>query len=226
MSDFRDPFAPARWDLVPGRTVLVNIDDQNDFLHPDGWYAQQGIDISHMRRVIEPTQRLLEAARAAGVPVVWTQHGYRDARDAGPFLELRPFLREGGLRLGTWGFELYSELDVAEEDRRVEKSRLSAFYNTKLETVLRALGAETVLITGVLTNQCVAATSKDASFRDLKPIVVEDCVGTTLPHLHEPAIEMMRVGWAEVRSLDEALDELRQLPATMNELALDKGDRS
>jgi ureidoacrylate peracid hydrolase len=211
MSDFRDPFAAVRWELVPNRTVLVLIDLQNDFLHAEGWYAQHGIDISHMRRVIEPTQRLLEAARRAEIPVVWTRHGYRDARDAGPFLELRPFLKDGGLRLGTWGFELYSELEVRQEDWLVEKSRLSAFFNTKLETVLRALDGETVLIGGVLTNQCVAATSKDASFRDFKPIVVEECVGTTLPHLHEPAIEMMRVGWSEVQSLGETVQQLAQL---------------
>lgn len=211
MSDFRDPFAAARWELVPGRTVLLLIDLQNDFLHADGWYAQLGIDISHMRRVIEPTSRLLEASRAAEIPVVWTRHGYRDARDAGPFLELRPFLKDGGLRLGTWGFELYPELDARPEDWLVEKSRLSAFFNTKLEIVLRTLEAETVLIGGVLTNQCVAATSKDASFRDFKPIVVEECTGTTLPHLHEPAIEMMRVGWADVQTLNEAVEQLEQL---------------
>ena len=218
-----DPFAPVRWDLVPGRTVLLLIDLQNDFLHPDGWYSQSGVDISHVRRAIEPTKQLLEAARAREVPVVWTRHGYRDLRDAGPFLELRPFLRDGGVRLGTWGFEIYDELEVAGDDWLVEKNRLSAFYNTKLETVLRSLDVETVLVGGVLTNQCVAATSKDASFRDLKPIVVEEATGTTLPHLHDPAIEMMRVGWAEVRSLEEALDELQALPSP---LVLQKGDRS
>jgi ureidoacrylate peracid hydrolase len=211
MASAVDPFAPVRWELAPGHTVLVLIDLQNDFLHPEGWYAQRGIDITHMRRVIEPTARLLEAAREADVPVVWTRHGYRDVRDAGPFIELRPFLMDGGLRLDTWGFELFGELEVRPEDWLVEKSRLSAFFNTKLETVLRALDAETVLIGGVLTNQCVAATSKDASFRDLKPIVVEECTGTTLPHLHAPAIEMMKVGWAEVQSLDEIVLELEQL---------------
>jgi ureidoacrylate peracid hydrolase len=211
MSDFRAPFAPARWELVPGQTVLLLIDMQNDFLHLDGWYAQNGIDVSHMRRVIEPTKRLVAAARSAEIPVVWTRHGYRDARDAGPFLELRPFLKEGGLRLGTWGFELYAELDARPEDWLVEKSRLSAFFNTKLETVLRALDADTVVIGGVLTNQCVAATSKDASFRDLRPIVVEECTGTTLRHLHEPAIEMMRVGWADVQALEEAVEQLDRL---------------
>lgn len=206
-----DPFAAARWDLVPGRTVLVVIDPQNDFLHEDGWYAQKGIDISHMRRIVAPTKGLLAAARQAGVPVVWTRHGYADAAEAGPFLELRPFLKEGGLRRDTWGWEIYDELDVRPGDAIVAKNRLSAFFNTNLEDVLRELDAETVLIAGVLTNQCVAATSKDASFRDFKPIVVEDCTGTTLPHLHEPALEMMRVGWAEVRSVAQAVGELRAL---------------
>jgi ureidoacrylate peracid hydrolase len=206
-----DPFAATSWELVPRRTAVLLIDLQNDFLHPEGWYAKHGIDISHMRRVIEPTKRLVEAARESDVPVVWTRHGYRDARDAGPFLELRPFLAEGGLRIDTWGFDVLDEFDVREDDWIVEKNRLSAFYNTKLELVLRSLDAETVLIGGVLTNQCVAATSKDASFRDLKPIVVEECCGTTLPHLHDPAIEMMRVGWAEVRALDDAVRDLESL---------------
>jgi ureidoacrylate peracid hydrolase len=211
MSDFRDPFETAHWDLVPGRTALLHIDLQNDFLHPDGWYAQHQIDIAHMRRVIEPAKQLTEAARAANVPVVWTRHGTRAVEDGGPFMRLRPFLREGGLRVDTWGYDLLDGLGADEADWLVHKSRLSAFYNTNLELVLRSLHAETVLITGVLTNQCVAATSKDAMFRDFKPIVVEECTGTTLPHLHEPALEMMRVGWAEVRSLDDAIADLRRL---------------
>ena len=206
-----DPFAPARWELVGGHTVLVVIDPQNDFLHEEGWYARQGIDISHMRRTLEPTKELAAEARQKGVPVVWTRHGYADAAEAGPFLELRPFLKEGGLRRGTWGWELHDELRVQPEDPIVEKTRLSAFFDTNLEAILRDLEAETVLIAGVLTNQCVAATSKDASFRDFRPIVVEECTGTTLPHLHEPAIEMMRVGWAEVRGVGEAIDDLRRL---------------
>src|SRR5439155_1592508 len=76
-----DPYAPVHWELVPGRTVLAVIDAQRDFLHPDGWYARSGVDISHMRRVIEPTKRLLAAARRAAVPVVWTRHGYKDGSD-------------------------------------------------------------------------------------------------------------------------------------------------
>jgi ureidoacrylate peracid hydrolase len=210
---YTDPFAAAKWDLVPGGTAVLVIDPQNDFLHEEGWYAQKGIDIGHMRRIVEPTKELVAAARRKHVPVIWTRHGYADAAEAGPFLELRPFLKDGGLRRDTWGWEIYGEFDVEPDDPIVAKNRLSAFFNTNLEDVLRGLGAETVLIAGVLTNQCVAATSKDASFRDFKPIVVEECTGTTLPHLHDPAIEMMRVGWADVRPVAEAIEELKSLPA-------------
>src|SRR5207253_8645742 len=76
---YTDPFAAARWALVPGGTALLVIDPQNDFLHEEGWYAQKGIDIGHMRRTIGPTKELLAAARARGVPVIWTRHGYADA---------------------------------------------------------------------------------------------------------------------------------------------------
>ena len=164
-----------------------------------------------MRRTIEPTRCLLSDARAKNIPIVWTRHGSRSVADGGPFMRLRPFLKEGGLRQGTWGYQILDDLAPKEEDWYVDKTRLSAFYNSNLEGVLRALNADTVLIAGVLTNQCVAATSKDAMFRDFKPIVIEECTGTTLPHLHDPAIEMMRVGWCEVRELEETLGEIRQL---------------
>jgi ureidoacrylate peracid hydrolase len=207
----------SSWDLVPGRTVHVVIDDQNDFLHANGWYGQQGVHIAHMQRVIEPTKALNEECRRRGVPIVWTRHGTRGLEDGGPFMVIREVLREGGLRQGTWGYEILDELDPRPEDWYVEKNRLSAFFQTNLELILRALRAQTVLLTGVLTNQCVGATCKDALFRDFKPIVVEDCVGTTLPHLHDPAIEMIRVGWGQVNTLEQTLAQLRAFPAVLAE---------
>jgi nicotinamidase-related amidase len=209
---FTRPYEKTEWRLVPGRTAHVVIDDQNDFLHANGWYAKSGVDIAHMQRVIEPTRRLNAECRRRGVPIVWTRHGFRDERDGGTLVRLRPFLAAGGLRTGTWGHQILEALEPQPEDWYVEKSRLSAFYQTNLELVLRNLGAETVLFTGVLTNQCVAATSKDASFRDFLPIVVAECTGTTLPHLHAPALEMTAVGWGEVRSLAATLAALAALP--------------
>lgn len=206
-------FEESQWKLVPGRTVVVNIDDQNDFLHEDGAYAKGGVDISHMQRVIEPTNKLMAACRTAGVPIIWTTHGTNGAEDAGPFFNLRPLLKDGGLRMGTWGYQLADAMDVEEQDWIVAKYRHSAFFETNLDLCLRALKADTVIITGVLTNQCVGATTKDALYRDYKPIVVEECTGTAFPHLHEPAIEMIRAGWGQVNDLDSTVAELEALPA-------------
>lgn len=203
------------WHLEPRRTVHVVVDDQNDFLHPDGWYATHDIDISHMRRVIEPTKRLNDECRRRGVPILWTRHGTRGVEDGGPFMRKRVLLLEGGLRKDTWGFEILDEFEPHPDDWYIEKTRLSAFFQTNLEQVLRALDAETVIITGVLTNQCIGATCKDALFRDFKPIVVEDCVGTATPHLHDPAIEMIRVGWGQVNTLEQTLAELSAFPSAV-----------
>ena len=198
----------APWRLSPGRTALIVIDMQNDFLSPRGWYAVSGVDIAHMRAAIEPTQSLVAAAREQNVPIIWTQHGFRDATDSGVFASLRDFLKEGGLRKGTWGYDLHTDMDPQDDDWFVEKNRLSGFYATNLELILRGLNAETVLICGVLTNQCVKSTAVDASFRDFKPIVVEEATGTTLPHLHEPALEMIAVGIGATRSLEQTLTEI------------------
>lgn len=205
------PFAEVSWPLRADHTALLLIDLQNDFLHLDGWYASHGIDISHMRRVIEPTKQLIGAARAAHIPVIWTTHGFKNESDAGTFLSHRPFLREGGLREGTWGYEIYEEFQVEDSDWIVKKNRLSAFFNTNLELVLRGLKADTVIITGVLTNQCVAATSKDAMFRDLLPTLVEQCCGTTLPELHEPVLRCVEVGWGAVQELTDTLTDLKSI---------------
>ena len=211
------PYNLATWQLNPGRTALVVIDMQNDFLSADGWYSQSGIDISHMQQSIQPVCDLVAAARQQSVPVIWTQHGFRDGTDAGVFATLRDFMKDGGLRKNTWGYELTGEMDVRPGDWLVEKNRLSGFFATNLDLILRGLDADTILICGVLTNQCVKATAVDANFRDYKPIVVREATGTTLPHLHEPALEMIAVGIGETRSLEDTLKDIKGLSNRINE---------
>ena len=113
-----------------------------------------------MQRVIEPTKVLIAECRRRGVPIVWTRHGTRGIEDGGPFMAKRVILLEGGLRRGTWGYEILDELAPRAEDWYVEKTRLSAFFETNLDRSSARLDAETVMITGVLTNQCVGATTR------------------------------------------------------------------
>jgi len=218
MSDTQ-PFVTPKWSLSADRTVLILIDLQNDVLSDDGWYAKSGIDIKHMQRVIEPTKQMLVGARSKGVPVIWTTHGLHNEIDAGVFWDTRPFLHGGGFRVGSWGHRVYDEYEVLPNEWVVDKRRLSAFFNTELDTILKGLDVETIVISGVLTNQCVAATTKDAMYRDYKTFMVEDCCGTTLPELHEPTIRMCEVGWGVVWSLDEVLAAFRKLPVHESRVA-------
>ena len=201
--------------LVPGTTVHVVIDDQNDFLHDDGWYATHGVDIAHMQRVIEPTKVLNAECRKRGVPIIWTRHGTRGIADGGAVHgQARPAQR-GRPAHGHVGLRDHRRARrAARRTGSSRRSRLSAFFQTNLEQLLRALGAETVLITGVLTNQCVGATCKDAMFRDFQPIVVEECVGTATPHLHDAGDrdDPASAGGRSTRSR-QTLAELRAFPA-------------
>ena len=207
-------YDPTAWRLVPGRTAHVVVDDQNDFLHPEGWYATHEMDISHMRRVIEPTQgaeRRVPAARRADHLDAPRHAGRRGRRavhaEARPPARRRPPHRTRGATRSS------PTSSRRPDDWYVEKTRLSAFFNTNLDSILRALGTETLIISGVLTNQCIGATTKDALFRDYKPVVVEEAVGTATPHLHDPAIEMIRMGWGQVNTLEQTLAELAAFPA-------------
>ena len=133
---------------------------------------QNGIDISHMQRVIEPTKRLNDECRRRGVPIVWTRHGTKGLEDGGPFMEIREILRDGGLRQEHVGVR--DPRGARCLARRTGTSRRRACRRSSRRTSSSScagLDAETVLITGVLTNQCVGATTKDALFRDFKPIV-------------------------------------------------------
>ncbi len=101
----------------------------------------------------------------------------------------------------------------------VDKRRLCAFYNTELDTILNGLAIETIVISGVLTNQCVAGTTKDAMYRDYKAFMIEYCCGTTLPELHDPTIRMCEVGWGAVWSLDAVLEAFKNLPTQSTRVA-------
>ena len=215
----RQPYDAPDWSLVPGHTALILIDLQNDVLSDDGWYAKSGVDISHMQRVIEPTKRMLDGARAKGIPVIWTTHGLHNEIDAGVFWDTRPFLHGGGFRVGSWGHSIYDEYEVLPDEWIVDKRRLSAFFNTELDTILKGLAVETLIISGVLTNQCVAGTTKDAMYRDYKAIMIEDCCGTTVPELHAPTIRMCEVGWGAVWSLEQLLESFRKLPEPSTRVA-------
>lgn len=205
-ADLVRPAVPARpitLDAVPkpvtldlARTAVVVVDMQNDFCHPEGWLAGIGVDVTPARAPIGPLQRLLPVLRGAGVPIVWLNWGNRPDR-----LNLSPALlhvynpdgRSVGigdplpasgapvLTEGSWAAAVVDDLPVEDGDIRVSKYRMSGFWDTPLDSVLRTLGVTTVLFGGVNADQCVLHTLADANFLGYDTLMVEDATATTSP---------------------------------------------
>lgn len=170
--------------LDPGRTALILIDFQNEWFSADGAYARTGYDISHMTRIVEPSVRLVNFCHERGIDVICLTYAVRGAVDGGPVFLKRPALREDGgrgLRENTFGVEIIPELPVSAErhgDWFIQRRRMSGFYQTGLEQLLRDLGRDTILITGVATGSCCESTARDANFRNINAVMVHDCLGT------------------------------------------------
>ena len=175
----------------PGVALLV-IDVQNDFCHPDGVFMRNGAVCESLQEIIEALRGLMEAARLARVPTISIRLIIRAdsegwAADSFLSVEMRPFLAREGLRPNTWGAQLIDGLPKPDYD--VEKQRLSGFYNTHLETLLRRLGTQTVVLTGVYTNMCVESTALDAWCRDFRIVLVPDCCAAFDPELHQATMK-------------------------------------
>lgn len=178
------------------RSALVVIDMQNDFCHTDGWLASIGVDVSPARAPIAPLQALLPAWRNAGGNVVWLNWGNRpDQLNLSPSL-LHVYQPTGeGVGLGTplpgtgapvlekgsWSAAVVSELSMAPSDIQIDKYRMSGFWDTPLDSILRNLGITTVLFAGVNADQCVMCTLQDANFLGYDCVLLQDCTATTSP---------------------------------------------
>jgi ureidoacrylate peracid hydrolase len=196
-------------------SALVVVDMQNDYCHPDGVFHRAGlrIDARDRNRLVANINRLADALRAAGDPVVWARMVWDDAADLGLLAERSPFLREEGLRRGTWGAEALEGLEVRPSDWVVEKRRFSAFYASDLEERLRQAEVSRLLVAGVSTDFCVESTVRDAFFRDFDVLVIRDGVAGYRPALHDGALETMGTVFARVISTDEALGSVTDATA-------------
>ena len=178
------------------RTAIMVVDMQNAYTKKGGMLdLGTGIDESRTNRVIEANQRLLPAARAAGVKVCYLQFGYKpDLSDAGgpqspnirkqmaiKMIKERPQDRDKLIVEGTWGWEIIDELKPEPGDLVVKKARYSGFAGTTLENQLNGLDIRHIFFTGVATNVCVESTAREAYFREFWPILIEDAMNHAGP---------------------------------------------
>ncbi|MFN6540255.1 MAG: cysteine hydrolase family protein [Nostoc sp. EkiNYC01] len=183
-----------RLDLA--KAAILVIDMQNDFCHPDGWLAHIGVDVTPARQPIEPLNKLLPQLRALGVPIIWINWGNRPDllnisaaslhvyNPTGDGVGLGDPLPKNGAKVlmaGSWAAAVVDELQPLREDILVDKYRMSGFWDTPLDSILKNLGKTTLFFAGVNADQCVLSTLCDANFLGYDCILVKDCTATTSP---------------------------------------------
>jgi ureidoacrylate peracid hydrolase len=173
-------------------TALLLIDMQNAFTHPEGTLALSGADIRACAAAVENVIPVLETCRRLGIPDIWTlqHHLPQDRGREGHRIAAHTAKRSRVASLqGTWDAEIHERLlpYLQPSSQRIDKHRFGAFYSTRLETLLHALGVRTLIITGTTTNACVDTTVREAYMRDYDIVVVQDCVGGLDPELHRAA---------------------------------------
>ena len=206
MTSEKGGYLDARLNDLARPAVLV-VDMLNDFAHPDGVYARHGAACDTLPAIVPKVRLVMEAAQRAGVPVLSAhQVIYSDragrAVTGGGMAETRPWLREEGLRPGTWGTELIDGLPAG--DIKFDKPRASAFFGSPLEVILRGFQVETLIVAGCFTNQCVVSTARDAWARDFKVVIVVDGVTAFDERLHLATLESLRPLTVQLRAEEVA----------------------
>jgi nicotinamidase-related amidase len=215
---------PSPFAIIGGKTALIVIDMQRDFLLPGGFGESLGNDVAQLQTVVAPLATLIAAARSAGIMVVHTREGHcPDLSDCPPAKLKRgaPSKRIGDpgrygriLIRGEYGHDIVDELAPTEGEVVIDKPGKGAFYATNLQEVLDSAGITQLLITGVTTEVCVHTTTREANDRGYECLVVSDCVGSYFPEFQRVGLEMVKAqggifGWvADTAAIVPALQTL------------------
>jgi len=201
---------PYEFEFEPTSTALVIIDMQRDFVDPGGFGEALGNDVSLLRKAIEPTRKVLEAARGREMLVIHTREGHRpDLSDLPASKKLRGRLKSGIgdpgpmgriLVRGEHGHDIIDELKPAPGEPVVDKPGKGAFYATDLDSMLHNRGIRQLVVCGVTTEVCVNTTVREANDRGYDCLVLEDCVGSYFPEFQVAALNMIKAqggifGW-------------------------------
>lgn len=172
------------------RAALLVVDMQNAFAHKGGYFDLVGLDIAPIRRIIEPCKKIVNAARASGIRIIYLQMGCsRDLSDKGPpdspssvksrvlsMMKEHPEWKDKFYIYGTWGAEIIEELKPLEGDIVVKKQKHDGFIGTNLDLILRTLSAKYLFFVGTATNICVESTLRHAFSLDYFPVLISDAV--------------------------------------------------
>jgi nicotinamidase-related amidase len=190
------------------RPALIVIDLANAWTRPGNPFTCDGMDV-----MIPGMQRLLAAARAKALPVVYTTTAY--AVTEGPNTDMGLWHHKipvEVLRLGTEAVAIDERIAPEPGEQVIVKKRASAFHGTHLSGFLKSAGVDTVVVTGVTMAGCVRHTVEDAIAEGFRPIVVRECVGDRVAGAVEWNLFDIDAKFGDVEPLERVLDYLERVP--------------
>ena len=163
--------------------------------------------------ILPTVKRLIHVFRRASRPVIFTRHVHHPANlDCG----IMGWWWEGKCLEGSPESEIHPDLVPMSGEKVVFKHRYSAFYNTDLETVLRCLKVEDIIISGIMTNMCCESTARDAYYRDYRVFFLADATGSISEEMHLASLLNLAFGFAYVTTSDAIGAELTGRASTNN----------
>ncbi|QGP91999.1 Maleamate amidohydrolase [Neomoorella glycerini] len=202
-----------------GKTALLIIDMQNDFCLPGAPF-----EVSGALKVAAKIKEALEACRKNGLPIVHVIRHYRPDGSDVEITRYEAFLNAGGALIpGSKGAKIIEELKPIEGEYLIVKQRWSAFFQTELDILLKRLGVDQVVITGVQTPNCIRGTVWDANSLDYEVIVLTDGTGAKTPEVHEANLFDMKNIGVKLMTTEEFIKSL-PAPPKENLIAKIRGD--
>jgi nicotinamidase-related amidase len=167
-----------------------------------------------MTAEVDGTKRLLDAARAKGLPVVFTTIGYEPSlKDGGLWLQKVPSL--GELQIGGRWVEIDPRLEPRDDETIVLKKGASAFFGTNLPSILVSQGVDSVILCGATTSGCIRATAIDLLQYGYPTLVPRECVADRAQAPHEANLFDINAKYADVVPLDDVLEYVESVPGTV-----------
>lgn len=203
---------PEHIQLAAEQTALVVIDMQNAYTSLGGYLDLAGFDVSKTKPVVENIKKAIDAAHSAEIQVIYFQNGWdKNYVEAGGLgspnfhksnalktMRKRPELQGQLLCKGSWDFALIDELQPLPQDIIIEKPRYSGFFNTALDSILRARGIRNLVFVGIATNVCVESTLRDGFFLEYFGVALKDaCYQAGPQEAHDAALYNIKTffGW-------------------------------
>lgn len=196
------PFNQHRMEIKTDAAALMVIDMQKFFLDPESpTFTCGGLAI------LPTLKRLIAAFRDTGRPVIYARHVHHPDRiDAG----IMGWWWEGMCLEGSPESELHDDIAPLPNEKVIAKHRYSAFYNTDLETILRCLKIEDLVISGIMTNMCCESTARDAYYRDYRVFFMADGTGSINEEMHLASLLNLAYGFAYVTTAGDIIEQVQK----------------